>query len=726
MLPTKDDDSRAIFASKQLASHIAPYGKGIDSQTEATRSLIEDLETFESEYGPAGFPMVSGSSQFGLLEWLNINNVWKSDAQATYFLRVSTEAASSTKVSKGEAKRFVKNWSPHALGKSTCAATMLTTMVINPKERLASMDTCTLRQQWLTDMIPSVIRAGLRWTGQGSADTLTDFMNKHAGWTPPEGEYPKFWPNELWPTECAEEFRDLGKALDAVLYKTLILARSWDTLAAREREGVLLCAYGAASMLGTTNVLLPFAALGGEVAKQLRVDHLSVAGLADSRGGPSVLLQHTLALSNLVYPSNPPSALAIQLVSPMSRQLDQLMVNSDQVRHDLRAYRSIAVKRGFDLVTDYVTEALKGRELPKEGEDLLEECVEQLGEWEKLCGLNAHRAELNNVTDYWQKEFAPVSSAIRAARPFAEVIDSADEDEEGAGEDTPTVKDLQYQIGEAAARMDTALIMELSRQLETQRGGLLRRIHSVLDPIFITDQLREKAPVLEEASPTVSREEVLVARARIKELTNEVDQQRQLLSLHDNDETHLRQEIAELREQLHAVTSRNEALAHSLSDRPTDAVVPEAVLRGLREDLTLRDAVDSVAAAYANRVEVLPSVYRSLEGCGFKNIRKLSDCLLRLCGDYYDAIVNEGQPDQTARETLAGVYRPNESDSTMASAKLRAQREFTYNGETVLFEQHLTLGVKRGDQLCLQVYFKIIDRKLVIAYVGPHLDTSTT
>ncbi len=86
----------------------------------------------------------------------------------------------------------------------------------------------------------------------------------------------------------------------------------------------------------------------------------------------------------------------------------------------------------------------------------------------------------------------------------------------------------------------------------------------------------------------------------------------------------------------------------------------------------------------------------------------------------------EGKPDTVARKALGMAYRAGESDQTMAIPKLRAQREFKYNGETTVFSQHLTLGTKRGDQATIQVHFKIIDKKLVIARVGTHLDVTSS
>ena len=136
--------------------------------------------------------------------------------------------------------------------------------------------------------------------------------------------------------------------------------------------------------------------------------------------------------------------------------------------------------------------------------------------------------------------------------------------------------------------------------------------------------------------------------------------------------------------------------------------------------------IEAFKALAGNHVVVLDTALASAKKSAFKNTSKLMEALSILSDDYYNQIVVEGKPDAVAKNTLGFAYRAGESDQTMAVAKLRAQREFKYEGETVACTQHLTLGTKRGNQTSIQVHFKIIDKKLVIARVGTHLDVASS
>jgi hypothetical protein len=76
--------------------------------------------------------------------------------------------------------------------------------------------------------------------------------------------------------------------------------------------------------------------------------------------------------------------------------------------------------------------------------------------------------------------------------------------------------------------------------------------------------------------------------------------------------------------------------------------------------------------------------------------------------------------------SLAAPMSPSESDATSNCGKMRAQREFSYQGQRMYFERHLRVGSGIGNQVCMRIYFQIIDSKIVIAYAGEHLEIAST
>lgn len=100
-----------------------------------------------------------------------------------------------------------------------------------------------------------------------------------------------------------------------------------------------------------------------------------------------------------------------------------------------------------------------------------------------------------------------------------------------------------------------------------------------------------------------------------------------------------------------------------------------------------------------------------------------------LTGPYLDAL-RSGQPDAQARQVLGGkVYSAKESDTTLSNARLRAMREFDFEGEKRLFVQHLRVSNEVGSR-GMRIYFAVDgtdqDKQIVVAYVGPHLELQST
>lgn len=130
--------------------------------------------------------------------------------------------------------------------------------------------------------------------------------------------------------------------------------------------------------------------------------------------------------------------------------------------------------------------------------------------------------------------------------------------------------------------------------------------------------------------------------------------------------------------------------------------------------------------AAPDRVVVLPSAKASAdEASDHKHGHRLAGLVHRLIHSYFDAI-QSGKADAVCRKILGGNYAAKESQGVEQSRSLRAQREFDYNGETIYFQRHLTLGRNYGTADSIRLYFEIIDGKVVIAYCGKHLDSMQT
>lgn len=128
-----------------------------------------------------------------------------------------------------------------------------------------------------------------------------------------------------------------------------------------------------------------------------------------------------------------------------------------------------------------------------------------------------------------------------------------------------------------------------------------------------------------------------------------------------------------------------------------------------------------------DRVLVLESAWRSSrQSENFAKPERLTEHLSKLIYEYLDQ-VREGTPmGQAGREIFAGAFAARESQTVSQDHSLRAQREFNYAGETRYFEYRLRTGNGWGAVEGLRIYFDVIDSKVVIAYVGPHLDQPST
>lgn len=191
----------------------------------------------------------------------------------------------------------------------------------------------------------------------------------------------------------------------------------------------------------------------------------------------------------------------------------------------------------------------------------------------------------------------------------------------------------------------------------------------------------------------------------------------------------LREELKDARGEQHRLQRMAEAVG-ALTPRVAAPAVDTPLLRRVasaRDSLSPSEVLAYFCQLAGSRLVVLDSAWNSAAEYpgAFASTERLFDLLDKLLFPYLDAI-NAGTPDTQARGIFGSkAYCARESDTTLSDARLRALREFAWQGEKRLFVRHLRVSNQTGLE-GMRVYFDIIDGQVVIAYVGPHLPVSTS
>lgn len=128
-----------------------------------------------------------------------------------------------------------------------------------------------------------------------------------------------------------------------------------------------------------------------------------------------------------------------------------------------------------------------------------------------------------------------------------------------------------------------------------------------------------------------------------------------------------------------------------------------------------------------DRVEILDSAWKSARGAEhFAQPDKLIEMLGKLLFEYLDE-VRKGVPmGKVGREMFSNGFAARESQTVQVTTQMRAQREFVYQGAPRFFEYRLRVGNGWGPVESMRVYFDVLDNRVVVAYVGPHLEQAGT
>ncbi|MGP0171104.1 hypothetical protein ACSVIJ_04400 [Pseudomonas sp. NCHU5208] len=128
-----------------------------------------------------------------------------------------------------------------------------------------------------------------------------------------------------------------------------------------------------------------------------------------------------------------------------------------------------------------------------------------------------------------------------------------------------------------------------------------------------------------------------------------------------------------------------------------------------------------------DRVEILDSAWKTAkDSANFKEPDRLFEMLGRLVFEYLDGVRSGEAMGALGIQLFAGGFAAKESLTVQRDVRMRAQREFMYRGESRFFEYRLRIANGWGPVEGMRLYFDVLDDRLVIAYVGEHLDQAGT
>ncbi|EML8071808.1 hypothetical protein WAA53_006835, partial [Pseudomonas aeruginosa] len=244
---------------------------------------------------------------------------------------------------------------------------------------------------------------------------------------------------------------------------------------------------------------------------------------------------------------------------------------------------------------------------------------------------------------------------------------------------------------------------------------------------FFADWQRLAAPVeqAKEKAKSKGKEQLVQVVEPVPE-SEVVKELRSELADAEHRNQHLEQELKDAKSEAHRL--RQVADARPLPTQQFAPVIEPSLLRRIatRKGITPVDVLAYLQVTSGDRVEILESAWKSAKASEkFAYSERMLDLLDTLVNPYFDSLA-AGNPDSVSRELLGGAYVAKESDATSNCGKMRAQREFSYQGQRMYFERHLRVGSGIGNQVCMRIYFQIIDSKIVIAYAGEHLEIAST
>ena len=288
----------------------------------------------------------------------------------------------------------------------------------------------------------------------------------------------------------------------------------------------------------------------------------------------------------------------------------------------------------------------------------------------------------------------------------------------------------------------TALIKKEKEQCNALAPGFLDVLNGYLDTFAaLTEYLKpDSEKVGLEKAPEVLALENRLHKAHLEtedirktahSLEDKLNQTQRSLEQERDRRAHQESLANDLKRDLHEARKELERRTSEPSVVPAEAAPfldPAHITALLKGEARLPPLVilETLESLYPDRLVVLDSARKSArEAENFELPERLSQLLDSLINPYLDSI-RAGIPDTESKSLLPQSYAAKESDTVMKSPRLRAMREFKYQGEEMIFTQHLGIGRGYGTQHAIRVYFKIIDGKVVLAHCGEHMDNAST
>ncbi len=291
-----------------------------------------------------------------------------------------------------------------------------------------------------------------------------------------------------------------------------------------------------------------------------------------------------------------------------------------------------------------------------------------------------------------------------------------------------------------------SILKLIEEGLEAQRKAENRLRRLAESPIEHAQKLGPAAQAFESAQKEVSevaisaRKAIAIAHTNVVEASqpawqDEAKPSAQEPKGHDDaEQTDWRHIAEDLERSLQAEQDKNRAAGETIARLQfrIDAMDPDAAGAMIPTDLlmhrldTIRNPTPEAAllAACAARphLRVLDSAWSSVRKASeFTKGVKLLRMLLLLGGEYL-AAARDGTSDAQSRRIFGQEgYRAGESDSIRACGDCMDARTFVVDGEAIVMEKHLAIGVSPDERETLRVHFERIGGKIVIGHCGHHL-----
>lgn len=231
------------------------------------------------------------------------------------------------------------------------------------------------------------------------------------------------------------------------------------------------------------------------------------------------------------------------------------------------------------------------------------------------------------------------------------------------------------------------------------------------------------------ADASSANNELAISADRIRMLESEIRELDDRLSTALVNNEHIASELKEKKEEIHKLRFCPQTPQAGGNNLPGPKEFDASLLNRIvmRSGVSATDVLEYYAMVAPERVVILQSAFDSAVNhtATATSIDRMFDLLHKAIFPYLDAS-NGGSPDSEARKVFAAKsYSAKESDTTSNNVRMGAQRDFTYQGETIRIERHLRISNGTGKD-GMRIYFDIIGGKVVIAYAGPHLGVAST